>query len=254
MRKIVASLVLSAGLILAVGPALASGDAVKLPTRDWGWYGVFGNYDQKQLKRGFQVFKDVCANCHSMKLVAYRNLAALGFSEDEIKAIAAEKEVTDGPNDEGAMFQRPARPSDRIVAPFPNDKAARAAFNGALPPDLSLINKARVSGPDYVFALLNGYGEPPAGASVADGMNWNKYFPGNQIGMPPQLVDDLVTYADGTKASVEQIGVDVVTFLNWAAEPELGERKSMGLKVMIFLLLLTGLLYALKKQIWSDVH
>nr|WP_254432520.1 cytochrome c1 [Magnetospirillum sp. SS-4] len=227
----------------------------KQPEGGFSWEGVFGKHDQASLRRGWQVFHDVCSACHSMKLVAYRNLADLGFTEDEIKAIAAEKEVRDGPNDEGEMFMRPARPADRIVPPFANDKAAMAANGGALPPDLSLMNKARPKGPYYVYSLFLGYEDaPPEGVTIPDGKFFNHYFPGNAISMPGVIADDVVTYADGTKATKEQIAKDVVTFLNWAAEPELDTRKSMGLKVMLFLAVLTAMLYALKRQIWKDVH
>ncbi|MBF0168678.1 MAG: cytochrome c1 [Alphaproteobacteria bacterium] len=249
------SVITSAALALALGasPALASGGA-HLDKQAWSWDGVFGSYDKAQLKRGYQVFHDVCSNCHGLKLVAYRNLKEIGLSEEEAKAVAAERETKDGPNDEGDMFNRPGKLSDRYISPFANDQAARVANNGALPPDLSLMTKARVGGPDYVYSLLMGFADAPEGFKLGDGMNYNKVFPGNQIAMAPQISDDLVTYADGTKATADQLTKDVVSFLNWAAEPELEVRKSMGLKTMIFLLVLTALFYALKRKIWKDVH
>ncbi|MBI4967197.1 MAG: cytochrome c1 [Rhodospirillales bacterium] len=253
MRSLLSLALAAAVGVFAAGAAPAS-EGPAIPKRTWSWDGVFGQYDVKQLQRGFLVFKDVCSNCHAMKLVAYRNLTALGLSEDAIKKIAAEKEVMDGPNDAGDMFKRPARLSDRIVPPFPNDNAARSANNGALPPDLSLMAKARKGGPDYIHALMMGYKDPPKDVTVADGMNYNTAFPGNQIAMPPQMQDDLVTYADGTKATADQIAQDIAAFLNWAAEPELNERKSLGLKTMIFLVVLTAMLYALKRKIWADLH
>ena len=215
-----AAAALAVALMLGAGPAMA--EVGKPPARDWSFDGMFGTFDRGAAQRGFQVYQEVCAACHSLKLVAYRNLSGIGLSEDQIKAIAAEVEVTDGPNDEGEMFQRPARPSDRFVKPFANDNAARAANNGALPPDLSLMVKARKGGADYLHALLTGYKEePPAGIKLSEGMNYNLYFPGNQIAMAPPVADDAVEYADGTKATADQIATDVATFLAWAAEPEL---------------------------------
>lgn len=254
MRKIVLSTLAAVGLAVAGLPALAAEEGPALEHQNWPWLGVFGKYDQAQLKRGFQVYHDVCSACHSLKLVAYRNLSALGFTEDEIKAFAAEKTVKDGPNDQGEMFDRPARPSDHFVSPFANDQAARVANNGALPPDQSLLVKARKGGPDYVYALLMGYAEAPEGVKVPDGMSYNKVFPGHNIGMPQPITDDAVTYADGTKASQEQIAKDVTAFLNWTSEPELDTRHSMGLKVLGFLVVLTALFYALKRKVWSDVE
>ena len=244
---------LAVALMLGAGPAMA--EVGKPPARDWSFDGMFGTFDRGAVQRGFQVYQEVCAACHSLKLVAYRNLSGIGLSEDQIKAIAAEVEVTDGPNDEGEMFQRPARPSDRFVKPFANDNAARAANNGALPPDLSLMVKARKGGADYLQALLTGYKEePPDGIKLSEGMNYNLYFPGNQIAMAPPVADDAVEYADGTKATADQIATDVATFLAWAAEPELEERKRLGIKVLLFLIVLTAMMYALKRQIWSDQH
>ena len=246
-----AAAALAVALMLGAGPAMA--EVGKPPARDWSFDGMFGTFDRGAAQRGFQVYQEVCAACHSLKLVAYRNLSGIGLSEDQIKAIAAEVEVTDGPNDEGEMFQRPARPSDRFVKPFANDNAARAANNGALPPDLSLMVKARKGGADYLHALLTGYKEePPAGIKLSEGMNYNLYFPGNQIAMAPPVADDAVEYADGTKATADQIATDVATFLAWAAEPELEERKRLGIKVLLFLIVLTAMMYALKRQIWSD--
>lgn len=243
---------------LATGFAAApvrADDEIKIAHQDWPWLGIFGKYDQAQLKRGFQVFHDVCSNCHSLKLVAYRNLGpGLGISDDDIKKYAAEKQVTDGPNDAGDMYQRPGKPSDHFVPPFPNDNAARAANNGALPPDLSLIVKAREGGPDYVYAILTGFGDPPAGFKMNEGMNYNKAFAGHQIAMPPPLADGTVTFADGTKATLDEEARDVVAFLNWAAEPELNVRHNLGIKVLIFAGVLTLLAYALKRKIWADVH
>ncbi len=252
MRKTIILALAAAGIATAAS-AFASGGA-KLPNREWSFEGMFGTYDRGALQRGFQVYQEACAGCHSLRLIAYRNLAEIGLSADQIKKIAAEAEVTDGPNDEGEMFQRPAKSSDRFVPPFPNANAARAANNGALPPDLSLITKARTGGADYLHAILTGYREAPKDVQLAEGMNYNSYFLGNAIAMPPPLSDDAVEYADKTKATVVQMAEDVTTFLTWAAEPELEERKRLGIKVLLFLLVLTGMLYALKRKIWAGLH
>jgi len=242
--------------LLGVSAAPASAaEAVKPPAQSWSFQGVFGTFDPAARQRGFQVYKEVCSACHGLSLVAYRNLRDIGFSEEEVKAIAASVEVTDPkPNDAGEMFQRPGRPSDRFKSPFPNENAARAGNNGAYPPDLSLLTKARVGGPDYLQALLTGYSDAPAGTTLMEGMHYNKYFPGNQIAMPPPINADQVTYADGTKATVEQQSKDVTTFLAWAAEPELEARKRLGMKVIIFLVVLTALLFAVKRRVWADLH
>ena len=250
----VPALALAGLLAFASGPALAAAGA-KPEARDWSFHGMFGTYDRGALQRGFQIYREVCAACHSMSLVAYRNLAGIGLSEDQIKAVAAEYEVTDGPNEEGEMYSRPAKPSDRFVAPFANDNAARASNNGALPPDLSLMTKARKGGPDYLYALLTGYKEEsPEGVTLMEGMQYNLYFTGNQIAMAPPLADDAVEYQDGTKPTLAQLAQDVTTFMNWAAEPELEERKRMGIKVLLFLIVLTAMMYALKRQVWRDQH
>jgi len=189
-----------------------------------------------------------------MRYLSFRNLKGIGFSEVDIKALAAEYEVEDGPNDEGEMYTRPARPTDRFPKPYPNPQAARVANNGALPPDLNLITKAREGGPDYVYSLLTGFADPPEGFTLGDGMNYNKVFPGNQIAMPPPLFDDAVEYADGTSATVPQMAADVTQFLMWAAEPKMDERKNLGIKVILFLIVLTILLYAVKRKVWSKIH
>jgi ubiquinol-cytochrome c reductase cytochrome c1 subunit len=238
----------------AASPARASEGEPMLEHQHWSFDGLFGTFDQAAAQRGFQVYKDVCSACHSLSLVAYRNLSDIGLSEDEIKAVAAQYNVTDGPNDAGDMYERPARPSDKFVAPFANANAARAANNGALPPDLSLIVKARKGGADYVYGILTGFVQPPAGVTVADGMYYNAVFPGHQIAMPPPLSDGAVTFADGTEASVHQMAHDVTTFLAWAAEPELDARKHMGVKTILFLIVLTAMAYAVKRKVWAEVH
>ena len=256
MRKTIKAtlLVMAMSLTFAAGPVIAA-EGIKLPARNWSFTGMFGTFDRGSQQRGLQVYLEVCASCHSLRLLAYRNLAGIGFSEDQIKAIAAEAEVTDGPNEEGEMFDRPARPSDRFASPFPNDNAARASNNGALPPDLSLMTKSRKGGADYLHALLTSYKEePPAGFKLGEGMQYNVFFPGNQIAMAPPLADDVVEYADGTKATAKQIATDISTFLAWTAEPELEERKRLGIKVLLFLIVLTAMLYAVKRQIWKDLH
>ena len=248
-------LALAAALLLVAPFAWAQDEETPpLPHPGWSFNGVFGTFDRAALQRGFQIYSEVCSNCHAMSLLHYRDLAALGYSEDEIKAIAAQKQVTDGPNDQGEMFQRPGRPADAFVSPYPNDKAARAAHNGALPPDLSLIVKAREGGADYVYGILTGFVNPPANFKLADGMSYDEYFPGEQIAMPQPLTDDSVTYADKTPALLPQEAHDVVTFLAWAAEPTMETRKRTGAKVMLFLLAMTGVLYGAKRKIWSDLH
>ncbi len=251
-----ARILAAAALALAcLAGAARAAESPALPALSWSFQGVFGTYDRAALKRGFQVYSEVCAGCHSLRFLYYRHLGSVGFSEDEVKAIAAEIEVEDGPDAEGEMFTRPGKPSDRFASPFANEMAARASNNGALPPDLSLMVKARKGGPDYLHGLRTGYAEtPPEGVTVMEGMNYNKYFPGQQIAMAPPLADEAVEYADGTEATVDRHARDVVTFLAWAASPEMEERKRLGIKVLIFLIVLTAMLYALKRQIWSDLH
>ena len=252
--------------------AVASSGAAKPAPQDWSFAGLFGTFDRAAAQRGYQVYSEVCAACHSLNLIRFRNLAEIGFSEAQIKALAAEAEVEDGPNNEGEMFTRKGQASDRLPAPFANDKAAAASNNGKAPPDLSLITKARgqggdsvlkvslkhptgfTLGVDYIYALLTGYSEAPEGHEVPDGGNYNKYFPGSVIAMAPPLAEDAVEYTDGTTATLDHMAKDVVTFLAWAAEPELEARKRLGVKVMLFLLVLTGMLFALKRKIWSDQH
>jgi ubiquinol-cytochrome c reductase cytochrome c1 subunit len=241
------------GVLALAASAHAAGDATP-PRQHWSFQGIFGTFDRAALQRGYQVYKEVCAGCHGMQYLYYRHLKALGFNDDEVKALAAGYEVTDGPNDQGEMFKRPGQPSDRFVSPFANEKAARAANGGAFPPDLTLMTKARDHGADYVYALLTGYKDPPAGVMLLQGTNYNVYFPGNRIAMPPPLSDGAVTYADGTKADVAQMARDVTTFMSWAAEPELEARKQMGIKTILFLIVFTGLLYAVKRKVWKGVH
>ncbi|HEX4571405.1 MAG TPA: cytochrome c1 [Dongiaceae bacterium] len=245
---------LTAALIAAGAGAAARAEEIALPQKHWSFQGIFGTYDRAAVQRGFQVYKEICSACHSLNLVHYRDLQAIGFSEDQVKQIAAGVQVTDGPNDAGEMFERPGKPSDPFKAPFPNDNAARAANNGALPPDLSLMDKARPGGPDHIYGIMTGFVTAPAGVTVAQGMYYNEYFPGHQIAMPPPLSDDAVTYADGTKATVDQMAYDVSNFLAWTAEPKLEERHLIGVKSVLFLIVLTALLYGVKRKIWAAVH
>ena len=252
MRKAMISAAAAVMMALA-GPALAAG-GVEIPKREWSFEGLFGTYDRAAMQRGLQIYTESCSSCHSLNLMYYRNLADLGYEPAQIKAFAAENEVQDGPNDEGEMYERPALPSDRFVKPFPNDNAARAGNNGALPPDLSLMVEARVGGPNYLYALMTGYADAPEGVTIMEGMNYNNVFPGHQIAMAPPLSEDGVEFTDGTKATVDQQAQDIVAFLAWASEPNMEARKQMGLKVMIFLIVFTGLLIAVKKRVWADVH
>jgi ubiquinol-cytochrome c reductase cytochrome c1 subunit len=259
MRRLVPALAAAAllgalSIAASLAPSLARAEEAALPEVHWSFEGVFGTFDRAAARRGFQVYKEVCSVCHSMNLLHYRNLEALGFSQDEVKAIAASFQVPGEPDDNGDVKDRPAKPSDAFKAPFPNPQAARAANNGALPPDLSVITKARKGGATYVHAILMGYGEPPADLKMADGMNYNKYFTGHQIAMPAPLQDNSVTYADGTAAPLDREATDVATFLAWAAEPELEERHFIGIKTILFLIVLSALLYAVKRKVWAKVH
>jgi ubiquinol-cytochrome c reductase cytochrome c1 subunit len=252
--KTLKALAVAAGL-LSGGPAFAAGEAVHIPDTRFSFEGLFGSFDRAAAQRGFQVYQEVCAACHGMRQLSYRNLRELDLSDAEVRAIAATVQVADGPNDEGAMFERPGRPSDKFRTPFANENAARAANNGALPPDLSVITKAREGGADYIHALLTGYEDPPAGVELMEGMHYNKYFPGHQIAMaPPLAAEGQVEFHDGTRATVEQMAHDVSTFLAWAAEPEMEARKAMGVRMILFLTILGGLVYAVKRKVWTDAH
>jgi ubiquinol-cytochrome c reductase cytochrome c1 subunit len=217
------------------------------------------------VQRGFQVYKEVCASCHSMNYLSYRNLGEPRgpyFDKEYpnandnpvVRAIAAEYKVTEIGGETGDPAERPAEPKDRFVNPFTNEAAARAANGGALPPDLSVITKARAHGPDYIYSLLTGYADPPEGKEMQPGMSYNPYFPGGQIAMANQLIEDRVEFQDGTKASPEQMAMDVTTFLHWAAEPKMETRKAMGLQVLGYLLLLTVLVYLSYRRVWRNVH
>jgi ubiquinol-cytochrome c reductase cytochrome c1 subunit len=241
--------------------------------QSWSFAGPFGTYNKGQLQRGLKVYKEVCSACHSMNLVAFRTLEGLGYSEAQVKALAAEYEVTDGPNADGEMFTRPALPSDYFPSPFPNSIAAAVANNGAAPPDFSLIAKARgvergfprfvfdiftqyaEGGPDYIHALLTGYDQqPPAGMEIAEGTYYNPYFISSKsLAMAPPLSDGQVTYDDGSPETVDQYARDVSAFLMWAAEPHLETRKQTGFSVMAFMVLFTGLVYLTKRRIWAGV-
>lgn len=224
------------------------------PRQSWSFSGPIGTFDRAQQQRGFQVYKEVCSACHSLSLLRYWNLEDLGFSKEEVKAIAKENLVHDGPNQEGEMFERPGQPHDRFPAPFPNKQAAQAANNGAYPPDLSVIAKARAYGPDYLHAILTGYRDHPPGVEVVEGMYYNLYFDGHQITMAPPLANEQVIYADNTVASVDQMAKDVSAFLAWAAEPKMETRKRTGVMVMVYLSFLTLFLYLTMKRIWAPLY
>ena len=240
---------------------------------DWSFAGPFGKYDKAQLQRGFKVYKEVCSACHSLNLVAFRTLEELGYSEAQVKTLAAEYTIPDGPNDAGDMFERPGIPADYFPSPFPNEQAAAAANGGAAPPDMSLLAKARgvergfpqfifdiftqyaQGGPDYIHALITGYGhEPPAGMTIPEGTHYNPYFiAGKSLAMAPPLSDGQVTYDDGAPQTIDQYSRDVSSFLMWAAEPHLAERKQTGFSVLAFLILFGGLMYLTKKRVWTSV-
>jgi ubiquinol-cytochrome c reductase cytochrome c1 subunit len=247
----------AAALVLLAGVLESSAQIAEAPEPievDWQHEGLFGSFDRAAAQRGFQVYREVCSGCHGLTFVAFRNLMALGFSEDQVRALAAEYTVTDGPDANGEMFERPAVPADPIPPPYPNDQAARVANGGALPPELSLITKARADGSNYVYSVLVGYEEPPADVEPREALYYNAFFPGHWIAMPPPLFEDQVTYADGTQATIPQMAADVTTFLTWAGEPTLEQRKQTGLKAMLFLLVFTGLCYATMRKVWADAH
>jgi ubiquinol-cytochrome c reductase cytochrome c1 subunit len=253
MPKTAAIAVLACGLMVAPGLARAEYQP-PLPNEQWSFRGVFGTYDKAALQRGFQVYKEVCSACHNLDHLHYSDLAGIGYDEAQIKAIAAQYQVTAGPDKEGKMYKRPALPSDGWVGPFPNVEAAEATFGGAAPPDLSMIVKAREGGPDYVYGILTGFTNPPKGVEMPSGEYYDEYFPGHNIAMPPPLHDNAVKYADGTPATVPQMAHDVATFLTWASHPNLDERHRTGFKVVLFLIISAGVFYGAKRKIWSRLH
>jgi ubiquinol-cytochrome c reductase cytochrome c1 subunit len=256
----------AAALLAGVAAPVRAQEAPPPPAQRWSFDGPFGSLDLAAAQRGFQVYSEVCSVCHSMEYLHYRDLAGIGLSDDQIKAIAAAVTVPQGFDDNGDPKEGPATPADQFKVPHPlpmpaasgvihtNEKAARAAHNGALPPDLSLIVNARPGQADYIYAILIGFADPPPGFPMQDGMSYNKYFPGHQIAMPQPLHEGQVTYADGTPATVEQMSHDVVTFLEWAANPEMVRRKQIGWRWVLFFLIMTGLTYAVKRKVWADVH
>ena len=249
------TVLLSAFFLMSFGLVTAKGNsAVKAPPQiAWSFKGPFGVFKRDQLQRGFQVYKEVCAVCHGLDLVRYDKLAALGFSEEEIKAIAGAHEVPGPLNEDGEATSIKETPGNAFANPYPNANAARAANNGAFPPDLSLMAKARANGTDYIRALLTGYEAAPDNFGLMNGMYYNRYFTGNQIAMPPPLADNQVEYSDGTLATVAQMSEDVAAFLAWTAEPELEARRNLGVKVMIFLSFFTILMYCLMRRTWRKI-
>jgi len=248
------TLLAATAVLATLTTAARAAETIELKQMDWPQAGPFGTFDRASLQRGFQVYREVCSACHSLQYVAFRHLEGIGLLEEQVKALSAEFEVTDGPDESGDMFQRPGKPSDYLPQPFENKQQAQAANNGAYPPDLSLIVKSRKGHENYVYSLMIGYGTPPAGTTLRAGMNYNAYFTGHQIAMPPPLTEGGVEYADGTAASVDQMAYDVTNFLAWAAEPTLESRKATGVKVVLFLLVFAGLAYAVKRKVWADVH
>ncbi len=225
----------------------------ELIKQNWPFNGIFGRFDKSSLQRGFKVYSEICAACHGIRHISYRDLAGIGYTPDEIKVIAGEYEVIDGPNDEGEMFARDAKLSDKFVGPYENDQVARLSNNGAYPPDLSLIVKARAGGADYIYSLLNGYKEFPENFEASEGMYYNEYYPGFQIAMPSPIMDEVVEFDDGTEATHIQIARDITSFLAWTAEPELEQRKSLGVKTLFFLIIITIMLLGVKRKVWKDL-
>ena len=224
---------------------------------NWSFKGITGKFDRSSLQRGYQVYNEVCASCHSMDLLSYRNLGEKGgpeFSVDQVKAIAANFEVTDGPDSQGEMFTRPGRPSDKFVSPYPNVQASMAANGGSYPPDMSVLVKARKGGADYIYSVLMGYEEAPEGFELEDGVYYNKYMDGNKIKMVKPLAEGSVSYSDGTEATESQMAMDVTTFLTWASEPHLEARHQIGLKVIMYLIILTILVYLSMRRLWSRIN
>ena len=230
------------------------GANTKYLNTDWSFKGIFGTFDRASLQRGYQVYQEVCSGCHSVQHLSYRNLSEKGgpeFSIEEAKAIAAQFEIEDGPNSDGEMFMRAGRLSDKFVKPYPNVQASTAANDGAYPPDMSVLAKARAGGEDYIYSLLLGYEEAPSGFELEDGVYYNKYMPGNKIKMSAPLSDGLVEYSDGTQATTAQMSKDVTTFLVWTAEPHLEDQHRMGFKAIIYLIILLTLVYMSKQKVWS---
>ena len=238
---------------LPVSNANAKDEGLHSPSYPWSHNGPFDTFDHSSIRRGYQVYREVCSSCHSLNRVAWRNLVGVSHTVDEVKAMAEEVEYEDGPNDEGEMFQRPGKLADYMPPPYSNEEQARAGNGGALPPDLSLITKARHGGADYIFSLLTGYSEPPAGVEVPEGMNFNPYFPGTQIAMARVLWPQLVDYEDETPATTSQMAKDVSTFLAWASEPELDQRKKMGMQASIILSFLFATSIVVKRMKWSTL-
>ena len=244
-------------IILGFSNNLNSAEKVEYLKTDWSFKGLFGKFDRASLQRGYQVYTEVCSSCHSMKYLSYRNLTEKGgpeFTEDQAKAIAASFEVKDGPNADGEMFTRPGKLSDKFVMPYENVKAAQAVNGGAYPPDMSVLVKARGGGVDYIYSLLQGYEDPPLGVTLDEGVHYNKFMYGNMIKMSNPLSDGIVEYSDGTNATIEQMSKDVTTFLMWTAEPHLETRHRMGFKAIVYLIILTTLVYFSMKRIWSRIE
>ncbi|OUV59995.1 MAG: cytochrome c1 [Candidatus Pelagibacter sp. TMED128] len=249
-------LLISIFVILIFTKPILSAENNDLLKVNWSFKELTGKFDRASLQRGFQVYKEVCSSCHSMQYLSYRNLGEPGgpeFTLEEVKAIAASVEIDDGPDSQGEMFTRPGKPSDKFKSPYPNVEASTAANGGAYPPDMSVLVKARPGGADYMYSVLMGYEDPPAGMKLDDGVYYNKYMIGKKIKMSAPLLEGIVEYADGTEASVDQMAKDVTTFLAWAAEPELEIRHKTGIKVIIYLILLTILVYLSMKKIWSRI-
>ncbi len=237
--------------------SIAAEQSHKLLEPSWSFKGFFGKFDRAQLQRGYQVYTEVCSACHSVKYLSYRNLFQPGgpeFSDQQAKIIASQFEVTDGPNSEGEMFTRPARLSDKFVGPYANEQAATSANGGAYPPDMSVLVKARQGGADYIFSVLMGYEDPPSEITLDDGVYYNKYMPGNKIKMAKPLFTGDVEYVDGTNASEEQMAKDVVAFLAWAAEPHLEAGHKLGFRSIIYLFIITVLVYFSMKKIWLRIE
>ena len=256
MRKLTSILLLILSIVFFQNQSI-SAETAKLLKTDWTFKGLFGKYDRGSLQRGYQVYTEVCAACHSMQYLSYRNLSEPGgpeFTEEEAKVIAASFEVLDGPNSDGEMFTRPAKLSDKFVMPYENIQASKAANGGAYPPDMSVLAKARKGGADYIYSLLLGYDDPPADMKLDDGVYYNKYMYGNKIKMSAPLSDGLVEYSDGTNATKEQMAKDITTFLMWSAEPHLETRHKTGFRVIVYLIILTILVYLTMRKIWSRVE